>query len=118
MQPLPEFWLWIDDRRPVPPEWAFVPHAHVTTAQSALAVLKTGIVTRVGFDHDLGDEIAVGNGAMIAREIEEMAFFGQIPRLEWSIQSANPAGAKNIRDAMERADTYWDLNRRDKHACD
>jgi len=94
--------LWLDDLRLMKPEYNF----HAKTAQEAIEVLKSGKVTHISFDHDLGPEEA-GTGYDVAKWIEEAAYNNEIQPLEWQIHSANPIGAKNIEKAMMSAERFW-----------
>jgi hypothetical protein len=99
--------LWIDDvRNPA----VFSPHYEwvwVKTAPAAIAALETGAVERISLDHDLGLGDAIGSGYTVAKFIEEAAFLGNIPRLNWSLHSQNPVGVTNMRAALTNADRYW-----------
>ena len=91
--------LWLDDVREPPEDY----NVHVETVEDAIYFLETYEVEHVGFDHDLGYE---KTGYDLAKWIEYQATQG-LPRLTWSIQSANPVGAKNIEAAMKMAERYW-----------
>lgn len=95
--------IWLDDKRIMPVEFDI----HVMSAFEAIDMIKTGKVTKIGLDHDLGDEKIVGNGHMVADFIEEQAYFGKIPRIEWSIQSSNGPEIFRMTIALRRADIYW-----------
>lgn len=94
--------MWLDDVRPMPDGFDI----HVRTEKEAVDLLKTGTVHYMSFDHDLGDERR-GTGYGVAKYIESAAFLGEIPKLGWRIHSANPVGAKNITQAMQNADKFW-----------
>jgi hypothetical protein len=102
--------LWLDDQldnpgmpaRHTPVDWV-----GVKTAQEAIDVLKTGNVTHISLDHDLGDEKIVGTGYQVTRWIEAAAHDGILPRIEWAIHSANPVGRKNMEAALRNADKFW-----------
>jgi hypothetical protein len=101
--------LWLDDQlddpeRPIrhtPVGWV-----GVKTPKEAIRLLKTGQVTEISFDHDLG-ESWWGNGYTVARFIEREAYFGRLQPIEYSIHSANPIGAENIEKAMASALRWW-----------
>lgn len=95
--------LWLDDVRPMREGFDL----HVYTAQAAIAALETGTVEHISLDHDLGNEMDVGNGYMVAKYIEEAAYLGKIPRLTWAIHSQNSVGAASMRAALTNADRYW-----------
>lgn len=102
--------LWLDDKREKPPEY----DVHVTSAFDAIDLIKTGVVTKIGLDHDLGDEAIFGNGHMVSDFIEEQAYFNKIPRIDWSIQSSNGPEIARMTVALCRADTYWDKHEEGK----
>lgn len=105
--------LWLDDIRNPPMEmdmqgayydpdnWVWVKNA-----DQAIGLLKTGQVTHIALDHDLGD--GNGTGYDVACFIEACAAMGEIPRLQWSIHSSNPVGRANMTRALLRAEVYWD----------
>lgn len=95
--------IWLDDKRTMPIEFDI----HVVSAFEAIDMIKTGKVTKIGLDHDLSDETIFGNGHMVSDFIEEQAYFGKIPRIEWSIQSSNGPEIARMTIALRRADIYW-----------
>jgi hypothetical protein len=95
--------IWLDDKREMPPEF----DVHIMSAFDAIALIKTGVVTGIGLDHDLSDETIFGNGHMVSDFIEEQAYFNKIPRIDWSIQSSNGPEVARMSVALRRADVYW-----------
>jgi hypothetical protein len=93
--------LWLDDVRPMPEGY----DRHARTADEAIALLETGDVSHISFDHDLGTE-KDGNDVAIA--IEKMAHDGIVVEMEWTIHSANPVGRKEIEMTMKSAQRWWD----------
>lgn len=99
--------IWIDDMcdvdcdRKTPAGWI-----GCKTPLQACRFLKSGKVTHVSFDHDLGDDV-IGSGYTIARYVEKLAYNRKIPRLSWSIHSSNPVGSKAIHQAMMNAEKFW-----------
>lgn len=108
--------LWLDDERD--PEdtriqevfGSFTGMVWVKTAEAAINRLVAGNVRYVSFDHDLG---TTKTGYDVAKWIEEQAYLGTIPRLNWSIHSLNPRGAKYISSAMSNADKYWEADEKE-----
>lgn len=96
--------VWLDDLRPMPSSF----NIHVLTAKTAIQCLQTGRVSHISLDHDLGDDPAVGSGNEVAVFIEEGAFDGTLPRLVWTIHSANPVGINKMTQALRNADKFWD----------
>ena len=90
--------LYLDDVRPCPPGYVLA-----QTAPDAIGLLKTGQVTVISFDHDLGPTEA-GTGYDVACWIETQAHTSpgfQVP--SYQIHSANPVGRNNIHNAMVSA---------------
>jgi len=96
--------LWLDDKRKMPEGYDL----HVFTAQAAIAALETGTVEKVSLDHDLGPEDETGNGYMVAKWIEEAAYLGKIPKLEWHVHSQNSVGVASMKAALTNATRYWE----------
>ncbi len=96
--------VWLDDKRPMPSDF----DVHVMTSHDAIELIKTGTVTAIGLDHDLGDIAVVGCGHYVSDFIEACAYHGTIPRMTWSIQSSNGPEVQRMKITMERADAYWD----------
>lgn len=94
--------LFLDDRR-LPPDHTW---QRVYTPDQAIAVLKTGNVEEISFDHDLGLP-EPENGHKVARWIEEQSFSGTFKPLKWHIHSANPVGRANIEATMRSAERMW-----------
>lgn len=94
--------LWLDDVRPMPPEF----HIHATRGEVAISLLKMGIVKEISFDHDLGENCC--SGYDVAKFIEEGAWSCDIDRIKWSVHSDNPVGIQNITCAMLNAEKFWD----------
>lgn len=94
--------VYLDDERPTPDGWH-----RVYTANEAIDLLKTGGVTEISLDHDLGDDQKFGTGYDVAAFIEEGAFFGTMQPVRWTIHSANPVGRQNMQAALESANKMW-----------
>jgi len=94
--------LWIDDLRPMPDTF----DVHAKTASEAIEILKRGKVTHASFDHDLGEE-ENGTGYDVASWVDNAASEKTIPPFTWTIHSANPVGAANIRAALTHASKLW-----------
>ncbi len=78
------------------------------TAREVIANLKSGTVTDISLDHDLGDDEKYGTGYEVASYIEEAAVGNEIPRLRWRVHSANPIGVVRMTVALQNADSAWD----------
>lgn len=101
--------LYLDDVRPTPEDFEL----RAYTATEAIDLLLQGGVTFISFDHDLGEDDN-GTGYDVAEWIEERAYFAEMPRLDWTIHSANPVGRKRIEDAMQHADRFWTADERSR----
>ena len=94
--------LFIDDLRD-PKEYKVSDVVWIKNYNDAIEQLKTGKVTWISFDHDLGSR---KTGYDVAKYIEENVHDGNIPCPEWQIHSANPAGRQNIERAMKNAERF------------
>jgi hypothetical protein len=92
--------LWLDDLRPMPSDfdiWA-------KSVAQAKDYLEQGNIDFISFDNDLAEE---EEGHHLASWIEEKAFNGDLPPLDWQVHSANPIGARSISQAMQNAERFW-----------
>lgn len=94
--------LWLDDVRPMPPDF----DVHVRTAGEAKSLVLGGQVRFISFDNDLGPSDA-GEGYQVADLIEELAFLGRIPPMGWAVHSANPVRRDYIVVCMGNAERAW-----------
>ena len=108
----PDIRLYLDDLREMPLHFTHM----VRRAVDAIEIIRSGRVTEVSLDHDLGvwDHDDKHNGYMVACAIEEMAKFGDIPRLKWKVHSDNPPGAKKMIAALTKADFHWEDHEREE----
>jgi len=96
--------VWLDDERPTPEGWV-----SAKTAAEAISLLKTGKVSEISLDNDLGPA-AAGEGYDVICFIETEAFVHQehftpatMPVIY--IHTANPVARKKMEatiDAIER----------------
>lgn len=93
--------LYLDDERPTPSGWE---RAYI--APEAIELLKTGKVTHLSLDHDLGPEEA-GTGYDVCLWVEEQVFdrgfdFDNpfIPPV-MTVHSANPVGRQRMESAIK-----------------
>lgn len=103
--------LWLDDIRD-PAEHGHVGWTWVKTYEDAIAALQTGTVERASLDHDLSIKATMGTtapdektGYHVVCWMEENNVWPKVV----SVHSANPAGAKRMRDVIGR---YTDLRER------
>ncbi len=93
--------VWLDDERPMPDSFDI----HCKTATEAIELLKTGKVTRISLDHDLGDANA-GTGYTVAKFIEEAVYHNQIPMPRCGVHTQNTVGRQNICLALQAATRF------------
>lgn len=77
--------IYLDDERPTPPGWV-----GVKTAEETVRVLRTGRVTQLSLDHDLGPR-AVGTGYDVLVWLEQAVFAGRLRVPKIYIHTANPS---------------------------
>lgn len=94
--------VWLDDLRPMPEGY----DVHAWTAAEALELLKSGRVTAISLDHDLGDD-AQGTGYDVAKWIEEAAYRRTVTEIELSVHSQNSVGVSNMNRAIANARRFW-----------
>lgn len=92
--------VWVDDVRPMPPDFDI----WLRNADTTIRTLRTGGVTYLSLDHDLGEE---KTGYDIAKFIEEAAYKKLLAPMTVVVHSANPVGRKNIMTALKRAELFW-----------
>lgn len=94
--------VFLDDERPTPEGWvrAYWP-------DEAIAYLKTGRVTEISLDHDLGDD-EQGTGYDVVLWIEEAVITRGVKPPKMSVHSANSSARQKmemgIRSIQEWAD--------------
>lgn len=105
-------YVWLDDERN--PTDGFIQREFgavadmmwIKTAAECIAVLRTGGVTAISLDHDLG-AAENGTGYDVAKWIEKAAFDGTLPRLTWRLHTANLVGLKSMMAALRNANEFW-----------
>jgi len=86
----------------VPVQWTVI-----RNVDEAIELVRSGQVTAISFDHDLGEG---KTGYDVALVIEQLAHDRLIPPIDYYIHSANPVGAGNINEAMKSAWRFWERN--------
>ena len=94
--------VWLDDIRPMPSNFTH----HAKTAKEAIDLIDTGTVSTISLDHDLGPETA-GTGYLVAKHIENLAYYNRIPAIQVMLHSSNPVGIQNMQMAIRNAELYW-----------
>lgn len=87
--------IFLDDKRPAPDGWK-----RVNWPEEAIELLKTGKVTEISIDHDLGDDER-GTGYDVILWIEEaVATRGYRPPII-HVHSANPSARRKMEMGIE-----------------
>lgn len=86
--------LWLDDLRTAPENWDWA-----TSAEQAIALLKSHQYAVISLDHDLGDDRA-GTGLDVLRWIEEEVALHGLRPPEMRVHSMNPVGRQNMLAAI------------------
>jgi hypothetical protein len=103
--------LWLDDERDpksifIQDEfWSSPDMIWCKSVSEAINYLETGKVREISLDHDLG---LPQTGYDLACWIEENAYNGKLPFLEWRIHSRNSGAAHAMYMALKNADRYWE----------
>jgi hypothetical protein len=88
--------LYVDDAREAPTGWTVA-----RTFEEAMQRIASGKVTELSLDHDLGAE-GTETGYDILKMIERaMMQVGFVPPEKIKIHTANPAGYRNMKLALE-----------------
>lgn len=98
--------VWLDDLREAPEGWvrAYWPEDVITH-------LKTGFVTQISLDHDLGIQNGKDRNAMeVINWIEEQVVLNKFVPPEIFIHSANSVGIGNLRRAITQIEKYHTAN--------
>ena len=82
--------VYLDDERPVPDGWTLA-----RWPEDAIALLKTGQVTDISLDHDLGDD-AHGTGYDVILWIEEEVATNQFIPPNITVHSANTSARQKM----------------------
>ena len=103
--------VWLDDERPAPPGWK-----HCLWPDEVIKLLKTGRVTEISLDHDLGND-ARGTGMDVLNWLENAVAdpthpsVGRTTSLEppkINIHTANPSRHIPMKQVAERIHRLWD----------
>ena len=86
--------VYLDDERVAPPGWI-----QVRWPEEAIDLLKTGQVTDLSLDHDLGDD-EHGTGYDVLLWIEEEVVRNDFVPPSMNIHSANPPARRRMEEAI------------------
>ncbi len=107
--------VYLDDERPKPEFY----DTYVSSADDCIALLKTGTVTDLSLDHDLGlygKDKTGKTGYDVAKWIEQAIYTGELkdlPRIR--LHTQNAVGKDNMRAALSKAYSFWfERNKREK----
>jgi hypothetical protein len=89
--------VYLDDERETPEGWF-----RVYEPKQAIALLKTGQVTHISLDHDLGDDELIGTGYDVVLWMEEAVVLGKFTPPKINVHSANPAGSRRMRAGIKQ----------------
>ena len=91
--------VFLDDERDAPEGWVFV-----NTPALVISLLKTGMVSHLSLDHDLGDDKRIGTGYDVVLWIEEQVFNGEkFENLETiTVHSANASARIKMEQGIEK----------------
>lgn len=98
--------VYLDDRR-MPPDDSWI---LVMTVENAIALLKTGEVTEISLDHDLGDltHVPEQTGYDVLTWIERAVYDGTMMKLPFiNIHTANPVAEKRMWQAVEAIEKFY-----------
>ena len=97
--------IYLDDEREASAGWL-----RVRWPDEAIKLLKTGQVTDLSLDHDLGDDER-GTGYDVVLWIEEAMATGSFMPPRIIVHSANPSARAKMNAGLERIRRYVDLRR-------
>jgi hypothetical protein len=98
--------VYLDDERTTPEGWL-----RVYVPEQAIELLRTGKVTHISLDHDLGDDKLVGTGYDVVLWIEEAVQFGDFIPPKINVHSANPPAKKRMEAGIEQIRKCYEAKR-------
>lgn len=91
-----EFRVYLDDERTPPAGWTLV-----ATAQATIELLKSGEVTHLSLDHDLGED-DVGTGYDVLLWVEEQVVLHGFRPPQISLHTANISARRKMELAVQK----------------
>lgn len=88
--------VYLDDERDPPEGWVLV-----KTPAECIHLLKTGNVSHLSVDHDLGDDEKIGTGYHVLLWLEDRAANSNYLPPVLSVHSANVSARKKMEQAIE-----------------
>lgn len=98
--------VFLDDERKQPPGWILT-----KTPKETIELLKTGKVTEISLDHDLGDDINIGTGYTVLVWIEEQVFLKGFNPPIIHIHTANSSARIKMLSAVKKISVKKTLDR-------
>jgi hypothetical protein len=93
--------VFLDDERPCPAGWTLV-----RWPDEAIELLKTGAVTEISLDHDLGDDER-GTGYDVVLWIEEQVMLHGFKPPRMSVHSANSSARQKMMAGIRAIESRW-----------
>jgi hypothetical protein len=100
--------VYLDDERTPPNGWVLV-----RWPEEAIELLKTGQVTDISLDHDLGDD-EHGTGNDVILWIEEQVAISDFNPPNISVHSANSSARKKMEAGINSINRFDGLNKKGK----
>jgi hypothetical protein len=100
--------VYLDDERSTPGGWT-----PAKTPDEVISLLKSGVVSHLSLDHDLGDDEGIGTGYDVLLWLEEQVSYGSsFVNLESiAVHSANVSARIKMEQAIEKIENIRELNR-------
>lgn len=101
--------VYLDDIREAPEGWV-----RTYTPKETIELILGGGVEIVSLDHDLGDDELIGTGYDVVKEIERLAYTGEMDISwlpEFVIHSMNPVGCHNMEMAVSSLNRLRYINK-------
>lgn len=98
--------VFLDDERDTPEGWV-----RVYWPDEAIAHLKTGMVTDISLDHDLGDDIR-GTGYDVVLWIEEAVALHDFVPPRIKVHSANSSARDKMLSGIKSIERLYEQNKR------
>ena len=97
--------IFLDDIRSLSPDSSWIVVRYV---DECTEYLKSGEVTHISLDHDLGETDHLRSGYDVAVWMEKKAADGELNRMIMTCHSANPVGKRRIEQVFENIRSFWD----------
>jgi len=98
--------VYLDDVRDAPDGWV-----RAYTAAAAIEFLRSGKVTHLSLDHDLGEEITYGTGYDVLLWLEEQVMCHGFTPPKITVHSANYGARPKMEQAIESIEAFVEGNK-------